>query len=346
MKRYIIPIVIPISNEKKDWVYQNQRLSDNKIQLNKDLLAKIIYEHIEKMEEHYNVEVSFLGGDFFDLEENLQIELLELLNSYVRMQKINSIKISIRPNNVNKKRLKMLKKYKVKTIELEINSTNDYILNKIGMNYCFKDIKKASKMIRFYGFKLCHQMMIGLPESTKIDDLNTAKNIIKLKTSMVNINPVLVIKGTQLEKDVEDKEYKPLTVVQALETCKELVKIFNQKNIEINAIGFEPLDNTLKQELFSEKVIAGPFHPAFRQLVESNLWYDAIVNKIKMLNAKVMEVEVTVNPNDLNNVIGFKNENIKRLKELYDVDLIVTESKDIKPGKSKIEITKVFEGIT
>ena len=345
MKKYIIPIILP-QNNKKDWIYQNQRIPNvEQKELTKELVKEIIYEHIEKMDEHFNVEVSFIGSDFSELEENIQIEILELLASYIRMQKINSIKISLRPNNVNKKILKKLKKYKVKTIELDINSTNDYILNKIGMKYSFKDVKKASKLIKWYGFKLGHQIMIGLPESTKIDELNTAKNLIKLKTSMVSINPVLVIKGTPLEKLVNQREYKPLTVVQAIETCKELVKVFNQKNIEINAIGFEPLDNANKQDIFSENVISGPFHPAFRQLVESNLWYDAIVNKIKMLNAKVMEVEITVNPNDFNNVVGYKMENIEKLKDIYDVDLIVTKSKEIKQGKSKIEITKIFDGI-
>ena len=44
--------------------------------------------------------------------------------------------------------------------------------------------------------------------------------------------------------------------------------------------GIQPLDSNVEQEEFSEKVIAGPFHPAFRQQVESGLWYDAIVNKI------------------------------------------------------------------
>ena len=38
------------------------------------------------------------------------------------------------------------------------------------------------------------------------------------------------------------------------------------------------------------EVVAGPFHPAFRQLVESAMWYDAIVGKIKKLNVKVKEV--------------------------------------------------------
>ena len=87
----------------------------------------------------------------------------------------------------------------------------------------------------------------------------------------------------------------------------------------------------------------GPFHPAFRQLVESGIWKDTIVEKIKKLNVKVKEVVVTVNPIDENNVIGQKRENIKDLKELYDVDLIVKTDEGLNQGKSKIEITKTYE---
>ena len=61
-----------------------------------------------------------------------------------------------------------------------------------------------------------------------------------------------------------------------------------------------------------------------------------------MLNTKVMQVEVTVNPEDVNNVIGYKNENIEKLKDTYDVELIVTPDETMKQGKSKIDITKVF----
>ena len=86
----------------------------------------------------------------------------------------------------------------------------------------------------------------------------------------------------------------------------------------------------------------GPFHPAFGQLVESGIWYDVIVQKIKKLNTKVKEVIITVNPQDINNVIGQRRENISNLKEVYDVDLIVKTDDKIKQGKSKIEITKVY----
>ena len=72
------------------------------------------------------------------------------------------------------------------------------------------------------------------------------------------------------------------------------------------------------------------------------MWYDAIVSKIKKLNVKVKEVEVTINPIDVNNVIGHKKENVHKLKDIYDVDLIVKQDEDIKQGKSKIEITKTY----
>jgi flagellar biosynthesis/type III secretory pathway protein FliH len=90
-------------------------------------------------------------------------------------------------------------------------------------------------------------------------------------------------------------------------------------------------------------VVDGPFHPAYREMVETALWYKAIVNKIKKLNVKVMQVEVKVNPLDVNNVIGYKNENIENLKKVYDVELIVTPDENLKQGKSKIEITKTYK---
>ncbi len=63
-------------------------------------------------------------------------------------------------------------------------------------------------------------MMVGLPESTRIDEINTAKALVKLKPKMVRIYPVLVIKNTKLEEEYNEGKYQPLSVVQAVEICK------------------------------------------------------------------------------------------------------------------------------
>ena len=89
------------------------------------------------------------------------------------------------------------------------------------------------------GFKLGHQMMVGLPESTRIDEINTAKALVKLKPKMVRIYPVLVIKNTKLEEEYKEGKYQPLSVVQAVEICKDIVRIFADKNIDIIRIGLQ-----------------------------------------------------------------------------------------------------------
>ena len=342
-KQYIIPIFVPHLGCPNDCVFCNQKsISGQTKQVTKEDVKKIIEEHLKYIKEDSQVEVAFFGGSFTGIEEEKQIELLSTAYEYIKAKKVDSIRISTRPDYINREILKRLKKYKVKTIELGVQSANDYILKRAGRGHTFEDVKKASKLIRFYGFKLGHQMMVGLPESTKLDEINTAKQLIKLKPKMVRIYPVLVIKGTQLEKEFNEGKYKALTVVQAVEICKELVKMFTKKKIDVIRIGLQPTDTITDPQNKNSEVVAGPFHSAFRQLVESGMWYDVIVDKIKKLNAKVKEVEVIVNPQDVNNVVGQRRENISNLKQVYDVDLIVKTDDKIKQGKSKIEITKFY----
>lgn len=343
-KQYIIPIFVPHLGCPNDCVFCNQKsISGQAKQVTKEDVKNIIEEHLKYIKKDSKVEVAFFGGSFTGIEEEKQEELLSTAYEYIKQKKIDSIRISTRPDYIDKKILKRLKKYKVKTIELGVQSANDYILKKAGRGHTFEDVVKASKLIRWYGFELGHQMMVGLPESTTVDEINTAKQLIKLKPKMVRIYPVLVIKNTKLEKDYNDGKYKPLTVIQAVEVCKELVKLFVKKHIEVIRIGLQPTDTITNPDNDKSEVVAGPFHPAFRQLVESGMWYDVIVEKIKQLNTKVKEVVVTVNPADVNNVIGQRKDNINNLRDVYDVNLIVKADEKIKQGKSKIEITKIYE---
>lgn len=343
-KQYIIPIFVPHLGCPNDCVFCNQKsISGQAKQVTKEDVKNIIEEHLKYIKKDSKVEVAFFGGSFTGIEEEKQEELLSTAYEYIKQKKVDSIRISTRPDYIDKKILKRLKKYKVKTIELGVQSANDYILKKAGRGHNFEDVVKASKLIRWYGFELGHQMMVGLPESTTVDEINTAKQLIKLKPKMVRIYPVLVIKNTKLEKDYNDGKYKPLTVIQAVEVCKELVKLFVKKHIEVIRIGLQPTDTITNPDDDKSEVVAGPFHPAFRQLVESGMWYDVIVEKIKQLNTKVKEVVVTVNPADVNNVIGQRKDNINNLRDVYDVNLIVKADEKIKQGKSKIEITKIYE---
>lgn len=342
--QYIIPIFVPHLGCPNDCIFCNQKsISGQKKNMTKEEAKNIIDNYLKNLNDSDAlIEIAFFGGSFTAINENLQNELLELAYTYVKEGKVESIRISTRPDCIDKNILKRLKKYKVKTIELGVQSANDFVLKRANRGHTFEDVKKASKLIRWYGFRLGHQMMVGLPESTRQDEINTAKALIKLKPKMVRIYPVLVVKNTKLEKEYEDGIYKALPLPQAVETCKQLVRMFSDKNIDIIRVGLQNTDEISDPSSKKSEVVAGPYHPAFRQLVESGLWYDAIVEKIKKLNVKVKEVQVTVNPLDVNNVIGHKKDNVLKLKEFYDVDLVLKQDSNIKQGKSKIDITKTY----
>jgi len=346
-KEYIIPIFVPHLGCPHTCVFCNQtKISGEQ----KQVRAKDVKETIEYYLKHFKtedkeIEVAFFGGSFTAIDIELQKELLQAAYKYIEEGKVNSIRISTRPDYIDKNILKMLKRYKVKTIELGVQSTNDYILQMSQRGHTFKDVKKASKLIRLYGFNLGHQMMVGLPESTKLDEVNTAKELIKLKPKIVRIYPVLVIKGTKLEDEYNKGEYEPLSVTQAVERCKEIADLFNRKKIKIIRIGLQNTDEITDPSNENSEVVAGPFHPAFRQLVEAGLWYDTIVNKIKKFNTKVKEVEIRANPEDINNIIGHKKENIIKLKEIYEVDVIIKPDEEIKQGKFEIVVQKTYDDI-
>lgn len=343
-ERYIIPIFVPHLGCPNDCTFCNQKSISGQT---KQVTAKDVKETIEEYlksfkDKSVEREVAFFGGSFTGIEEEKQKELLEAAYEFIQNKQIQSIRVSTRPDYIDKEKLKLLKKYGVKTIELGVQSTNNYILKKCRRGHTFEDVKKASKLIRRHGFVLGHQMMIGLPESTKLDELNTAKDLAKLKPKIVRLYPVLVIKGTKLEKEYQDGEYEPIPLLQAVERCKELYYFFTNKNITVIRMGLQNTDIISDPKNAKSEVVAGPYHEAFGQLVEDSIWYDSILEKIKKFNVKVKEIQIEINPENINNVVGHKKENIKKLKELYDVDVKVVQNKNIKPGKFEIKILKKY----
>lgn len=343
-KQYVIPIFIPHLGCPNDCVFCNQKsISGKQKAVTTEEVKKTIESYLKSFKEKESeIEIAFYGGSFTGIDPKLQEEYLKTAYEYIKTKQVNGIRVSTRPDYINKEILKMLKKYKVTTIELGVQSTNDYILKVCQRGHTFRDVKNASKMIRRHGFILGHQMMVGLPESTKLDELNTAKELAKLKPKIMRIYPVLVIKNTKLAQDYENGEYRPLSVEQAVERCKELYYFFNKKRIQVIRIGLQNTDTITNPANPKSDVLAGPYHDAFGQLVEASMWYDSILNKIKKFNVKVKEVEVRVHPENVNHVIGHKKENLEKLRELYDVDVKVVQDFSIKPGKSEVKILKKY----
>ena len=237
-RKYVIPIFVPHLGCPNDCIFCNQKsISGQKTNMTKEKAKDIIDNYLKSIKvQNSQIEIAFYGGSFTAIDEKIQNELLELANTYIKEGKVESIRISTRPDYITKEILKRLKKYNVKTIELGVQSASDYILKRSNRGHTFEDVKKASKLIRWNGFILGHQMMVGLPESTRKDEIETAKKLIKLKPKMVRIYPVLVVKNTKLEKAYSDyfakegqKFQKANDVAKAAENYTKSTQVSNKQ---------------------------------------------------------------------------------------------------------------------
>lgn len=344
-KQYIIPIFVPHLGCPNECTFCNQRKISGEL---KNVTQQDVRDTIEYYLDCYKdkkayKEVAFFGGSFTGIDVEIQNKLLSVAYEYVKSKQIDGIRISTRPDYIDKQTLKRLKKFKVKTIELGVQSTNDYILQKCKRGHTFDDVKRASRLIRLYGFTLGHQMMVGLPESTRLDELNTARDLVKLKPKIVRIYPVLVIRDTELEQEYLKGEFEPLELNQAVEICKELSQFFEKKRVKVIRIGLQSSDTIMRPNKAGSEVVAGPYHENIRQLVNSSYYYDLINEKIKKINTKAKEIEITVNPQIINDVVGYKRENIEKIKEMYNLDVKVNQNWKYSLKKIDVQITKTYK---
>lgn len=306
----------------KEKIYIPVRIEEN-ILTNE--LTKNIQENINK-----KIILEIVEQDFTSINLKKQEEILIQLNKVIKKYKIYGIKIISTPDSVDKNNLKLLKKYNVKEIDLIIESANDYILKNIGVDYKFDSAKKIAKKIKLYRFGLDIKVALGLPESTVADDLNTVRQVIKLKPLQLTLIPCNADYNKNVKKLYDQDEFKPLSKIQLIERLKESINLIAATKIKSIKIGE---DNQLIDEIPISQ---------FRNLVASEIWYEKIIEMIKSYNVKVKEVEIEVNNDDISNVQGFENKNLEQLKDVYDVELHVSKNDKIEKGNYKMKILKTY----
>ncbi len=311
-KHFNIPVFIPQLACPFQCIYCNQRKICGKGEapaMNE--INKIINTHLTTIpEKGVETELAFFGGNFTGLPFTEQQAYLELAKPYIDSGRITGIRLSTRPDYINAEVLELLKKHHVTVIELGAQSLKDDVLKLSKRDHTEADVETASKMILDYGFTLGLQMMIGLPGDTLEKSLYTANRIIQFGAKQTRIYPTLVIRGTKLENLFLNNKYKPLSLEEAVSWSKKLLLIFEKAGVEVIRLGLHPSEGLLS----GNEMIAGPFHPSFRELVLTEIWSE-ILNPILKSGGKSIEIHVA--PGQLNYAIGYDGKNRKLIQQQY-----------------------------
>ena len=341
---YIIPIFLLYLGCPHDCVFCNQkRITGLSTSMTSEKADNIIKDHLKTIpSKNRFLEIAFYGGSFTAVDVKAQAELLEVAYKYKREGMVDRIRLSTRPDYIDEKELLLLKEYGVDIIELGVQSLDEEVLFHSGRGHSKEIVYEASKLIKKHGFYLGHQMMIGLPEDTFEKALYTAKEIVKMNPFCVRIYPTLVIKDTQLERMFLRKTYNPLSLDEGVEIATDLLMMFNYFDINVIRVGLQPTENINK----GKDVIAGPFHPSFRQLVESNIYKKVLSEYLSQKDlGKTVDLVFEINDKEVSNFVGQGAKNIKWLKEQYHLHNVKVYGKKLPENLFYMKNNEIYDKI-
>lgn len=269
-------------------------------------------------------EVAFFGGTFTALPPAVQREYLSAVRAFIASGAVCGIRISTRPDALGPDVVPLLREAHVTTVELGVQSFNDEVLRRSGRGHTAQDALRATALLKEEGFSVGLQLMAGLPGDSEQVFRATIAQAVSLRPDFVRIYPVIVIRDTPLERLYRSGQYHPLPLETAVSLCVHAVRSFSDAGIPVIRAGLQQTAD-LEQ---AGTVVAGPWHPSFRQLVDSAILLEAMRSALRTVREPVLYVH----PSDLSSAIGQHRGNIRALGEEFQIDLTVMPDANVRKG--------------
>lgn len=173
-------------------VFCNQRSISGKQNFCKENVENEIESALSTIPENTETEIAFFGGSFTGIDRDLMLYLLDTAQKYIDEGRVQSIRLSTRPDYIDDEILTILSHYGVKNVELGLQSMDDDVLLATKRGHSSRQGAEACKLIKEYGFSLVGQMMVGLPGASLQSEKYTAEELCRLKVDAVRIYPTVV----------------------------------------------------------------------------------------------------------------------------------------------------------
>jgi histone acetyltransferase (RNA polymerase elongator complex component) len=250
-------------------------------------------------------EIAFYGGSFTLLPLQDQTDYLEVAGRFVLAGRAGGIRISTRPDALGVASVTFLAERGVTTVEIGCQSFSSEVLFSCGRLHPPEETRGAVARLRGAKLKIGLQLMPGLPGGDRKEAVDSLEAALALAPDFLRIYPTAVFRGTSLEIDWRRGNYRPLDLEEAVDLCSELLWRCRRARVPVIRLG---LQGTPALE---EDLLAGPWHPAFGQLVRSRLWLRAVTAGL----ARTGSHDVRVHPSDIADALGHRRENLLRVRQ-------------------------------
>lgn len=328
MKHSNISIFVPHAGCPHKCSFCNQKtISGAQHQPTVDEVQDICSNALKEVPDRKNSEIAFFGGSFTAIERGYMLSLLRSAARYIGDDGFKGIRISTRPDFIDREVLDILKAHGVTSIELGAQSMKDHVLCANERGHTPEDVYKASRLIREYGFELGLQMMVGLYKSTEADEYDTMNSIIEINPDTVRIYPVVILKNTKLAELYLSDEYKTFEFDSAVKICADMIKRFESLGIRVIKCGLHA------SEFVRNDMVGGFYHPAFREICESQIYVDIMKKTLTENNNSIRSgktgITFAVNPSCISKALGHKKANVEYFKKNMGIDIKIKGDENI-----------------
>ena len=326
-RRRILPIFVPHAGCPNDCVFCNQkRISGSLLPAS----AETVRSRLSELPEDAHCELAFYGGSFTAIDPVLREELLAAVRPFLERGTVERIRVSTRPDAVDREVLESLRSAGVMTVELGAQSMSDRVLRLSGRGHTSADTARAAALVKEAGLTLVLQMMTGLPGSDPAADIDTARKLIALRPDGVRIYPTVVVRDTALETLWRSGRYREHTVEDAVEVCAKILPLFEAASIPVIRLGLNPTD-----ELSGGAAAAGAYHPALGELVRSRVLRER-AERLLLRDPPKGPAALEVSRRDYSAMIGRRRENVLWLRERFPEAGLRVRSADVPDGTVRV----------
>ena len=310
-----IPIFIPHEGCPNSCVFCNQKkISGSSGKSYRDISGEIeaALSTINPAE-YDQVQIAFFGGSFTGICRDDMVALLKTAYCYVQDGRVSSIRLSTRPDYIDREILEILSQYGVKDIELGIQSMRDSVLNACKRNHTAKQTQKACRLINAYGFRLTGQMMTGLPCSTAKDERYTAKKIVKMGAVSARIYPTVVLADTQLHAMMNEGTYTPMSLDETISRSADVYEIFIDGNVKVLRVGLQSSE-TIRD---TSQAFGETSHSALGEMCESEVYLRRILKQLKKTSKRqaIRQIIIECALGETSKASGHHATNKQKIKE-------------------------------
>lgn len=336
---FIIPVFLPQWGCPRQCVYcaQTTITGEDRARLEWGELSKVVHRGLasRKRGKAGAVEIAFFGGNFTGLPLEQQQALLEWAFDYVEQGRVGALRVSTRPDAVSPEDLQRLKRYGVRTVELGFQALDDRVLRETLRGHGVGDNLKALALVKEQGLTAGVQLMPGLPGDRPERFLTSLALLSARPPDFVRLYPVLVFRGTALARRYLEGSYRPLELEEALEVCCRAVTLLESSGIPVLRLGLHASGGVD----FSGNILAGPFHPAFGDLVRGRLFRDKVAAAIRKLRIPAgTGLEIRAGDREAGYLTGNGGRQLEELKsELGCPTLTLTRVPELQPGEWELK---------